>query len=91
MKKVVTSVIALAIITTAIAFIVWKPTAEDPRRIFARKVVDTLAANNWDHSVFRSFLCDNKIIKEMCDRDKSPVGCEFANHSVRRRIRAVLC
>lgn len=47
---------------------------ESPREAFAHKVVRTLAANNWGHSVIGTFLCDNKVIREMYDREKNPVS-----------------
>jgi hypothetical protein len=53
----------------AAAFLLVSRTTGSPREAFARKVVRALAANNWEHSALGSFLCDNKILKEMYDRD----------------------
>jgi len=35
-------------------------TQSDPRQNFAKSVVDTLAANNWERSAIQPFLCDDR-------------------------------
>jgi hypothetical protein len=35
-------------------------TSTDPRQSFAKSVVDTLAANNWERSAMQPFLCDDR-------------------------------
>ena len=42
-------------------------TSTDPRQSFAKSVVDTRAANNWERSAMQPFLCDDRP-KESIDK-----------------------
>ena len=65
-------IILILVALGAGAFYLVSGRSENPREAFARKVVRALAANDWERSALGSFLCDNKMIREMFDRDTGP-------------------
>jgi hypothetical protein len=63
MKKTIVVIIVFAVIGAAALFIFFKPHSDDPRKKFASQVVDTLAANNWERSALKTFLCDDPMLQ----------------------------
>jgi hypothetical protein len=68
MKKSILVLVAIIVVAGIAAFMLFRPGAHSPREIFARKLVDALAQNNWDRAAIGPFLCDNKMLKDFFEK-----------------------
>jgi hypothetical protein len=53
-EKAIVAIIVLVVIGAAAFFLLVKPNSDDPRKEFARQVVDGLAAANWERSALKA-------------------------------------
>jgi hypothetical protein len=60
MKTVILVFVGLALASAATVLFLFVSTSDDPRKILARSVIDNLAANNWDPTALKLFLCDDR-------------------------------
>jgi hypothetical protein len=62
MKQAIVAIIILSVIGIALLL---KSKSDDPRKKFARQVVDALAAADWDRSALKAFLCDDPNLQRV--------------------------
>jgi hypothetical protein len=67
MKKGIVVFVAMTVVAGIAAFILFRPGADNPRKMFAKNIVERLAANNWDRGAIKPFLCDDKLLKDSFD------------------------
>jgi hypothetical protein len=60
LSRLILVLIGLVLASGVAGWVMFKPDSDHPRRAFARKVVDALAANNWDRSAIKPFLCNDR-------------------------------
>jgi hypothetical protein len=67
-KTVILVFLGLTLASAATILVLLRSTADDPRKILARSVVDNLAASNWDLAALKLLLCDDR--KDSADRSR---------------------
>jgi len=72
-KTVILVFLGFTLASAATILVLLRSTADDPRKILARNVVDNLAGNNWDLSALKLFLCDDGP-KDSADRSAVSFG-----------------